>query len=407
MRLCLAQQDTIQEFIISDPETMTKTVETALAPLLITGSFCNLGLFEYPLGQPRPYLTCLYFLTTWSLFAYFFYYLVYISSTLFLYTSWPSMIIMISAIVSMLVSLFRYKELKMCLHKLSIVDDTLELLGSSKKYQRLRKWIILMISGWIALSLFMNIVDSIWLNYDHFSISRICVPFLGNYLLHVNTLSALTWGTILGYTSSRFQQVNKHIHLLYSDLLEDNANCIKRNRFIIVNQRKTEAKECKRYMWIIMHVHLQICLISRELNKVFNVQMTVQMTSYFAFILELCLEIYSTYISKTSKSSGHILDNIFAYVWGIMYSVIILILNHICQTVYYKANKTIANLYKLSNDNLDEDLREQTLQFILQIKQTEIKFGSGFSYFGYNFIRGFYKSIVTVLVIVIQMGYID
>jgi len=34
------------------------------------------------------------------------------------------------------------KELKMCLHELSIVDDTLEAFDVPKKYQRLRNWII-------------------------------------------------------------------------------------------------------------------------------------------------------------------------------------------------------------------------------------------------------------------------
>ncbi|XP_011868554.1 PREDICTED: uncharacterized protein LOC105562370 [Vollenhovia emeryi] len=177
---------------------MTKTIQTALAPLLIIGSICSLGFLEYPVGQPRPYLTCLYFFTKWSLFTYFFYYLVYNSHTPFVYMSWPNVIIMTSAIVSILVSLFRFKELKMCLHKLSIVDNTLEVLGTSKEYQRLRKWIIQLIHGWLSLALFMNSVDIFWLNYQDFSITRVCVPFLGNHLLHVNTLGALIWGVILG-----------------------------------------------------------------------------------------------------------------------------------------------------------------------------------------------------------------
>lgn len=95
--------------MVSDPETMTETIQTVLAPLLIIGSFYSLNLFEYPLGQPRPYLTSLYFLTIWSLFVYFFYYLVYNNNISFLYISWPYVIIMITAIVSILISLFRFK----------------------------------------------------------------------------------------------------------------------------------------------------------------------------------------------------------------------------------------------------------------------------------------------------------
>jgi len=39
----------------------------------------------------------------------FFYYLIYNSYASFLYMSWPSMIIMITMIMSMLISLFRFK----------------------------------------------------------------------------------------------------------------------------------------------------------------------------------------------------------------------------------------------------------------------------------------------------------
>ncbi|CAL1672158.1 unnamed protein product [Lasius platythorax] len=69
-----------------------------------------------------------------------------------------------------------------------------------------------------------------------------------------------------------------------------------------------------------------------------------------------------------------------------------------------KANETVAILYKLSNDNSDKDLREQILQFILQIKRKEVKFyGMVLFYFGYDFIRKFYVTVAAVLVIIIQM----
>lgn len=64
--------------------------------------------------------------------------------------------------------------------------------------------------------------------------------------------------------------------------------------------------------------------------------MSLQMTSYFAFIVELCREIYTIYINKNKRMFEQLLDSIFVYIWGIVYSIMILTLNHICQTVYYK-----------------------------------------------------------------------
>ena len=57
---------------------MTETLERALAPLLIIGSFCNLCMIEYPRGQPRAYLSYLYALAKWCSLTYFLYYPRYV-----------------------------------------------------------------------------------------------------------------------------------------------------------------------------------------------------------------------------------------------------------------------------------------------------------------------------------------
>jgi len=76
--LNLVQQELIQLKYYDDSENMTEMLERALAPLLIFGSFFGLGIFEYPRGQPRIYLSCLYVLAKWGSFTYFFYYPEYI-----------------------------------------------------------------------------------------------------------------------------------------------------------------------------------------------------------------------------------------------------------------------------------------------------------------------------------------
>ncbi|KYN50267.1 hypothetical protein ALC62_07999 [Cyphomyrmex costatus] len=57
---------------------MTKTLQSALAPLFIISSFCCFTLFEYPIGQPRPYYSCLYVLVVWSSIVYYYLYPLYI-----------------------------------------------------------------------------------------------------------------------------------------------------------------------------------------------------------------------------------------------------------------------------------------------------------------------------------------
>ncbi|KYN44909.1 hypothetical protein ALC56_00905 [Trachymyrmex septentrionalis] len=59
---------------------MIQTLERALAPLLIIGSFCNLCMIEYPRGQPRVYLSYLCALAIWGFLIYFYYYPNYLYS---------------------------------------------------------------------------------------------------------------------------------------------------------------------------------------------------------------------------------------------------------------------------------------------------------------------------------------
>ncbi|KAH0947027.1 Gr22 [Eciton burchellii] len=375
---------------------MVRTIQTALSLLLTIGSICGLAIFEYPLGRSRPRLSCLYFLITWSLYVFTFYYL----SCNMKIISWPIAAIMLATIISMFDSLFHFKEMKMCLHKLSIVDDTLEVLGKPKEYRLLHKRTIRLIIGWITLACFLNTCDSLWMYQEYFYITRICFPIFINYLIYVNIYNGLMCGIILGYVGSKFQQVNELIY----ELLEDDTKCIDIwNKIIPIDQRKIEIKDCKKYMWIVMHVHLHLSHISRQLNKMFSIQMTLQMASYFALSVDMLCLIYTLYIYK-NKTFQNIMDQLIPSMIFVIIFVKLCKFNQICQIVSDKAHETTTILFKLFNGNPDEDLRKQILQFILQIKQQNVKFsGMGLFYFGYDFIHKFCKSVMTVLVIIIQM----
>ncbi|KYN02262.1 hypothetical protein ALC62_06900, partial [Cyphomyrmex costatus] len=150
------------------------------------------------------------------------------------------------------------KELKACLRELSVVDNTLEALGVPKEYRLLRNWIIQIIIGWIAI-LFINLTMSIFYDFIVHNILSILIILFKTFWLiwptntdNVITLSALTCGTVLGYTSSRFHRVNERLQELYSDLFENNYNCRSQNRFILVRQRIARAKYHKQYVWILM-----------------------------------------------------------------------------------------------------------------------------------------------------------
>ncbi|KYQ60006.1 hypothetical protein ALC60_00977 [Trachymyrmex zeteki] len=182
---------------------MTETLERALAPLITIGSFCDLGMFEHPVGQPRPYLSCLYVLAKWSFFTYFCYYPIFINDLWDKKTYIVDFVPLIT-ITLVLISFCRFKELKMCLRELDIVDDTLEALGMPKEYQRLRNWIIRMIIGWILyifadlayhslyIIIFIPFSDILFFFY------LMDYSFITHYPVYVITINVLISGTILG-----------------------------------------------------------------------------------------------------------------------------------------------------------------------------------------------------------------
>ena len=94
------------------------------------------------------------------------------------------------------------KELKMCLRKLAIVDDSLEALGMPKEYQRLRNWIIRIIVGWIVHIFYQlayaNFLIIFVLHYDVTFWNITLNTFLFKYSENVIIVSVLISAAILG-----------------------------------------------------------------------------------------------------------------------------------------------------------------------------------------------------------------
>ena len=97
--------------LADDLEPMMTTLQTALAPLLIFGSFIGLGFFEYH-GHSMPYLACPYVLAIWGLSMYFIYYPIFFQlfeNPNLIFIFWMDFVVLITAITSILVSWFHFK----------------------------------------------------------------------------------------------------------------------------------------------------------------------------------------------------------------------------------------------------------------------------------------------------------
>jgi len=91
----------------------------------------------------------------------------------------------------------------MCLRKLAIVNDTLEVLGAPKEYQRLRNWIIRIIIGMIGYVFYdvasFIIYVSLFFFPNYVNIFGLTLQmFFSKYPINVIILDALISATIFG-----------------------------------------------------------------------------------------------------------------------------------------------------------------------------------------------------------------
>lgn len=64
--------------------------------------------------------------------------------------------------------------------------------------------------------------------------------------------------------------------------------------------------------------------------------MTLQMAASFTFFVDMTFVVYTAYINRNTATFTQILDSTFIFVWGLVYSTKLLMLNLVCQTIYDK-----------------------------------------------------------------------
>ncbi|XP_011705634.1 PREDICTED: uncharacterized protein LOC105460840 [Wasmannia auropunctata] len=92
-------------------------------------------------------------------------------------------------------------------------------------------------------------------------------------------------------------------------------------------------------------------------------------------------------------------------VWITLYVGRLFWINYVCESISAKSNKMNAIIHRLTDFLRYADLRDEIYQFTLQLIHHPLKFtGLGLFYFGNGFLRGFLTTIVTYVIIAIQMS---
>ena len=86
------------------------------------------------------------------------------------------------------------------------------------------------------------------------------------------------------------------------------------------------------------YVHLQLCLTSHKLNKVFKILMLLQLLWYFLKSLHAYLRIYEILLNRNLElwTFSYTLDKLNTFIDFISCYILFFTLNYACQTVYCK-----------------------------------------------------------------------
>ncbi|CAL1672159.1 unnamed protein product [Lasius platythorax] len=104
----------------------------------------------------------------------------------------------------------------------------------------------------------------------------------------------------------------------------------------------------KSTLWTLMHLHLELCRIARELNSMFGMQITFEMVSYFTSISTIC---YGLFVMLTQEHREEI--SVYTWIniscWTSILVVRLHIINHICESVRVKAKEIDNIIHQLTS----------------------------------------------------------
>ncbi|XP_011707022.1 PREDICTED: uncharacterized protein LOC105462193, partial [Wasmannia auropunctata] len=359
--------------------TMTTAIQQALRPLFITGFIIGLGV--YPLKELKPgdgwiiYLSILYSVTIWFVYGYLFYYMVSSVSLRAIFRATISIVVMeiniITTITSVILSIYYEKRFRICMKKLAVVDDTLEELGTPKIYQEMHTWSKRVVIGWFVFSLATNFCDTKWwLHRKETNSWGFIIPHLYNHTCHVNTFVDLAFVISMWYIGSRFDKVNEHIQCL---LVQEKCGLKDAWKKFVVGYRHTSyTLTITNILWSLMHLHLELCRIARELNLMFGTQMTFQMASYLLTLTSSCYYLYGM-LMREDRAEIPIIAWCHVLLWAIVFLVKLCIINCICENISVKrfeiSMKKLAvvddTLEKLGTPKMYEKLHMRSKQIII------------------------------------------
>ncbi|CAK9827725.1 Putative gustatory receptor 28a [Anthophora retusa] len=328
------------------------------------------------------------------------------------------------------VGLFQSKNTMLLVKEFDKVDENLRKLGCKIEYRSLYAHVVGVGLFWLVNTLLLCIVYIKWTISIKSGMYTMASIFSYIYGTNVASIVLYDFKIYVYWLGSRFKQTNELLrtffvegHQIETDdsILDASYNSSKRfslNRWLSEHSFhgshvhpshhslniKYESQSIKKVHLLqqIRFMHLELCGVSKKLNRIFDIQLMVYVSMMLIYITVLLYYLYTVF-----SDSQELLDKISVVivytVEVISYCAKIIIVSYSCEYTTSQANRAIEIIHACSVYEIDTELKDEILQFSLQMSHTQLgKSKSVFFRLNYTFIRNCVSFVATYLVILIQ-----
>ncbi|XP_046589810.1 putative gustatory receptor 28a [Neodiprion lecontei] len=402
-----------------------KTFRGAISPTILFNWTFGCGIFEFPTGHPRPFLSLL-----WSSI----HFVVYLSSCFSIvripilpelrhtplikyYYYINSCFGTIFTITSM-VSARRIQTLRNFNHRITKINKNLQTtLGIPEHYGAAFRWNLAQLFVAfikiviIAIASGIFIVDAQYFSLIIFWISRFY------QMIFISTL-VCTYCGLIRYTGNRFQQLNAHIlQLTFGD--SETKPCLQslnRSEFsplspivyeIHGDLRLAKAADIRRKVYVLREVrsiHHELRIATEEINRVFGTQLVFVMGMSIYNIISLLFGLYVTLTSTTMFHSFRHDYLFYSLSWLSFFLIVVFYVVHCSSTVSDEAQKIGKLMYEVAQRSHETETQDEINAFSIQLLKNPLKLtANGLFVLDYKMICAMGGLVSTYLVILIQM----
>ncbi|XP_050463292.1 putative gustatory receptor 28b [Cataglyphis hispanica] len=396
--------------------TGVRSLKQALMPIIWLNCIFCMGIFEIPTNRPRFLLSALYVVSMIS--AYFA--LLYkeisffhekLSNDFFLYYCVLTVNILV-AIIAIILFWLKSENINSIIKRFSVVDNTIEVLGIKRDYQRTHRNILYILALWIIGMLLLNLMHIVWMYEDTAQMGHLgtlytdlcfCIPILANSVVDV------TFASFIRCLQIKFQNTNILINNVVVCANKSNIFKIHEQRenkqlAIVTINYENQKEKILHLIQTLRHLHLEVTRIARQINHTYCLQLLLELAVHFTVVTTCVYCMYGALTGQV-KVTVHSEKLVAMIVWAGIYSLKIMFVNSLCTGVSEEAYRTGEIMQSFDGSATDDDMREEIRQFTQQIVLNSLQFtASGFFSIDNTLTGKFFATVTTYVVILIQMN---